>query len=476
MLFDSDSRTACPALAGLLLFLSAHAAAASIRHEEIAVEAPFPMPAIRVPVFPDRDFLVTDFGARPGEDATDAVRRAVAACHEAGGGRVVVPAGTWDTGPVHLRSGVNLHLAEGATLLFSADPRDYLPAVQTSWEGMECFNYSPLVYAFESENVALTGKGRLEARMDVWRTWFARPEPHMHALKMLYAMASTDVPVAQRQMAVGENNLRPQFVQFNRCRNVLIEDVTIRHSPFWTVHLLLCESVVVRRIDISAYGHNNDGINPEMSRNVLVEDCRLDQGDDPFAIKAGRNRDAWRLGVPTENIVIRRCTINRGHQLAALGSELSAGIRNVYIHDCTFENADYRLQNVIFVKTNHRRGGFVENVFVENIRAHEVRYSVLAIETDVLYQWRSLVPTFEERLTTIRGITLRDVAVKQTGAQPFRLLGDARAPIADVTLERIEVGTAHIARNRYEFAHDIREIDVRIGEILPEDPQAQRPR
>ena len=268
-----------------------------IRYERIKVKAPFDMPDLMVPVFPDRRFNIADYGARAGnkEATTKAIADAISACHAAGGGRVVVPQGNWITGKIHLKSNVNLHVSEGAELLFSDDPEDYLPAVQSSWEGMECYNYSPLVYAFNCTNVALTGKGTLRAKMDLWETWFGRPEPHLNALKELYHMAARGVPVEQRQMAKGENHFRPQLIQFNRCQNVLIEDIRIRNSPFWTVHLLLSKNVVVRRIDVSAHGHNNDGIDPEMTQNLLVEDCTFDQTGQPqphgrHPLRPGENR------------------------------------------------------------------------------------------------------------------------------------------------------------------------------------------
>lgn len=230
-----------------------------IRYEKITVKAPFKMPVLKVPIFPDRNFKITDFGAKSGGkfDNTQALKNAVEACHKAGGGRVIIPAGEWLTGPVHLKSNVDLHLEKNSVLSFSDNPADYLPAVRSSWEGWECFNYSPLIYGFEVENVAVTGKGTIAPRMETWRKWFARPAAHMEALKKLYAMGSTLIPVEQRQMAQGENNLRPQLIQFNRSRNILIEDVTVRESPFWTIHLLLCDTVVVRRLDVAAHGHNN---------------------------------------------------------------------------------------------------------------------------------------------------------------------------------------------------------------------------
>ncbi len=439
----------------------------SISHEMISVPAPFAMPAIAMPVFPQRTFVVTNFGAVEGGDISEAIRQAIAKCHDAGGGSVVIPRGRWLTGKIHFQSNVNLHLDEGAVLAFSSNPKDYLPAVQSSWEGLECFNYSPLIYAFGCTNVALTGPGTLEAKLDVWKQWMTRPPAHLAALKSLYTMTATNAPVAQRQMAVGENHLRPQFIQFNRCRNVLIEDVKIRNSPFWTIHLLLCADVVVRRVDISARNHNNDGVDPEMTRNLLVEDCRFDQGDDAIAIKAGTDRDGRRLNTPTENVVIHNCTMLRGHQLVAIGSELSGGIRNVYVHDCKFINADKdKPQNILFIKTNVRRGGFVENIFLENITAKSTQFGVLGIDTDVLYQWRDLVPTYEEKLTSIRGIHVKNVTVEETGSTPFKIAGDARLPVQDVFLENITVQKAHGEASSFKNAEGIHESGVRIVELV----------
>lgn len=438
------------------------------RPTEIQLKAPFEMPAISVPEFPDRDFVITDFCAIPGGQVknTDAIRNAIAACHGAGGGRVIVPEGTWFTGAIHLRSNVNLHLEKDAVLSFSDDPQDYLPAVQSSWEGWECFNYSPLIYAFRCENVAITGPGKIEPRMGTWKKWFARPPIHMEALKRLYTMGSTGVPVEQRQMAVGENNLRPQLIQFNRCRRVLVEGVKIRNSPFWTIHLLLCDGVVVRGVDIVAHGHNNDGIDPEATRNLLIENCRFDQGDDAIAIKSGTNHDGWRLQTPTENVVIRNCTVVSGHQLVAIGSELSGGVRNVYVHGCRFD-AKTEPFNLLYIKTNRRRGGFVENIVMENIEATSTKFSVVGIETDVLYQWRNLVPAYEERLTPVRGITVRNVKVGRTST-PFRILGDKDLPVKEITLENISIDTVRGQRNRYENAQDVTETNIRIGEYIEE--------
>ena len=209
------------------------------KYKRVSVDAPFSMESIKEYIYPNRDFSIVDFGAVKSSEVncTQAIAKAIEACNKAGGGRVVIPEGDWLTGPIHLKSNVNLYLAENAILYFTDNPSDYLPSVMTSWEGMECYNYSPLIYAFECENIAITGKGMLKPKMDTWKVWFARPEAHMNALKELYTMASTDVPVEKREMAIDENHLRPHLIQFNRCRNILLDGFKIRESPFWTVHM-----------------------------------------------------------------------------------------------------------------------------------------------------------------------------------------------------------------------------------------------
>ena len=209
----------------------------------------------------------------------------------------------------------------------------------------------------------------------------------------------------------------------------------IRESPFWTIHLYMCDGGLVRNLDVKAHGHNNDGIDFEMSRNFLVEDCSFDQGDDAVVIKAGRNQDAWRLNTPCENIVIRNCQILKGHTLLGIGSEISGGIRNIYMHDCTAPNSVMRL---FFVKTNHRRGGFIENVYMKNVQAGMAQ-RVLEIDTEVLYQWKDLVPTYEERITRIDGIYMDKVTCESADAI-YELKGDAKLPVKNVTIKNVKVG------------------------------------
>ncbi len=422
-----------------------------------SIDAPFHMEPIVECQFQDTDFLITDYGALADSLAvnTEAIANAIRACHEAGGGRVVVPEGVWLTGPIHLMSNVNLYLSEGSVLRFIDTPKAYLPAVLSSWEGLECYNYSPLVYALECENIAITGTGKLAPIMDTWSEWFGRPEGHLDALKRLYTMAATDVPVEERQMADEVSCLRPQLIQLNRCKGILLDGFTIRESPFWTIHLYLCNDAIVRNLDVKAHGHNNDGIDIEMSRNVLVEHCTFDQGDDAVVIKSARNHDAWRINKPSENIVVRYCDIKKGHTLLGIGSEMSAGVRNVYMHDCTAPDSIIRL---FFAKTNHRRGGYIQDIWMKNVRAGKMK-RVLEVDTDVLYQWRDLVPTYKDSITLISGLHMENVTAERTEAI-YELKGDERLPIRDVEMRNVKVGEVTKFVKKAENAEGIVEEDV----------------
>jgi len=400
-------------------------------------DTPFPMEPIREYIYPDNFFNIKKYGAKPGGQTlnTKALARAIKACHKAGGGHVVVPAGDWLTGAIHLMDNVDLHLEEGARLLFTDNPADYLPPVHTTWEGVECYNYSPLIYAYECSNVKISGTGTLAPRMELWTTWFARPEAHLAATRELYRWCSEVTPVEERQLTqLEESNMRPHLIQFNRCQNVVLENFKIRESPFWTIHMYMCNEGLVRGLDVYAHGHNNDGIDIEMSTNFLIEDCHFDQGDDAVVIKAGRNQDAWRLAHPTENIVVRNCVVQDGHVLLGIGSELSGGVQNVWMHHC---KALGDVKALFYVKTNHRRGGFVRNIWMNDAQARTAQRAI-AVDTDVLYQWRSL-PDYATAYTQIEGLHISNLECDSVGIA-VDLNGDEHLPIRDVTIDDVKVG------------------------------------
>jgi unsaturated rhamnogalacturonyl hydrolase len=336
------------------------------------------------PTFPDRTFDIRDHGAVADgrTDASAAIARAIAACHAAGGGRVVVPSGDWPTGPIHLKSNVNLHVATGATLRFSTDPSHY-PNVHTTWEGVECMNYSPLIYSFDQENIAVTGGGVLDGSASYHNWWGWKnyekgpPFKQVPDREALFAQGESGIPVADRIFGQGRM-LRPSFVQPYRCRNILIEGVTIRRSPFWVIHPVQSLNITVRGVTVDSLGPNNDGCDPEACRNVLIEDCTFNTGDDCIAIKSGRNNDGRRVGLAAENIIIRRCHFRDGHGGFVIGSEISGGCRNVFMEDCTMESE--RLGSAVRLKNNARRGATIENIYVRRITVARVAGAILNIQ------------------------------------------------------------------------------------------------
>lgn len=343
---------------------------------EERVTAPFRMPQLGIPYFPDRTVDIRDHGA-VGDGITlntEAFAKAIAACADAGGGTVLVPPGVWLTGAIHLRSNINLHIEGGAEVRFSTNPEDYLPAVFVRWAGFECYNYSPLIYARDCTNIAITGKGQLDGQGEFWWHWVEEQDRAAHKL---YDMVLAEEPVEERMFGNLEDPMRPQFFQPINCTNVLLEGVTFLPGPFWTVQFVYCENVVARGVTIINDGPNNDGINLDSSRNVLVEDCFFWTGDDCIALKSGLNEDGWRVGRPTENIEVRNCRMERGHGGVVIGSDMSGGVRNVYVHDCEFSGPDRGIR----LKSTRGRGGVVENIWFQNIKMGLIDQEAVRIHT-----------------------------------------------------------------------------------------------
>ena len=344
---------------------------------------------IKVPTFPARDFPITRYGAAGDgrTDCTAAIAKAIAACHQAGGGRVVVPAGTFLTGAVHLLSNVNLYVAKGATLRFSTDPRKYLPVVLTSYESNDCYNYSPLIYAYQQQNIAVTGEGTLDgqASSQNWYRWVPKAVwgwhkgmPHQGPdSQKLRAQGEAGVPVAQRVYGAG-HYLRPHFIEPHSCTNVLIEGVTVRNSPFWTIHPMLSRSVTIRDVTVASQGPNDDGCDPESCNGVLIEGCHFDTKDDCIAIKSGRGRDGLRRAAPSQNIVIRDTRVSRGGGGVAIGSEEAGDVNNVYVDGLTGD--DPRLSTGVLIKALSTYGaGTVEQIYMRNVRLAGVQNAVITM-------------------------------------------------------------------------------------------------
>jgi polygalacturonase len=346
------------------------------------------MKDIKLPAFPKKSFDISKYGAvNDGvTDCTQSINNAIDACNKSGGGKVVISKGVYLTGAIYLKSNVNLFIAKNAVLKFSTDPKKYLPVVYTRWEGTECMNYSSLIYAFGEENIAVTGEGSLDGQgaENNWWAWKSG-NPTADSTKpdqkkdrdALVAMGEKNVPVDQRIFGDG-HYLRPNFIQFYKCKNVLVSGVKIINSPMWVIHPVLSQNVSVVRVNIEGFGPNTDGCDPECCKNVLIKDCSFNNGDDCIAIKSGRNNDGRRVNIPSENIIIQNCTMKNGHGGVVMGSEISGGVRNVFAENCVMDSPN--LDRALRFKTNSFRGGVIENIFVRNIRIGQVAGEVMRID------------------------------------------------------------------------------------------------
>jgi polygalacturonase len=411
--------------------------------------------SVRRPWFPPRVFPVTRFGA-VGDGTTKnttAFAAAIAACHRSGGGHVLVPAGSFLTGAIHLLSNVDLHVAKGATILFSQDPNDYLPVVFTRWQGVELMNYSPFIYSYGQRNIAVTGQGTLNGQADAnhWWNWKSLETPDFNALE---AMADAGVPVSQRVFGSG-HFLPPPMIQPFASDRVLLQGVTVINSPFWHLNPNLCTNVTVDGLTISSTGPNTDGCDPESCDGVVVQNVTYDTGDDCMAIKAGRDSDGRRVNVPCQNLVIQNCNFANGHGGITIGSEMTGGVRNVYARDLAFNSPNLAAGHRI--KTNTLRGGFVLNTNVYRIKAGTVGGPLLKIEGQYNGQTGDFPPTVSD-------ITLADWTV-DTCKGVWSIVGpSASDPIGTVTLDNLTINTS-TAANSAQFISDLVVKNVTVGGV-----------
>jgi polygalacturonase len=385
---------------------------------------------VRLPRIAPRQEIITAHGAKSGfgHDARPAIMAAMASLGT-GGGRVVLPPGEWRSdGPIHLRNGIDLHVAKGATLRFSREPRHYLPLVLTRWEGTECWNYSPLIYARAAQDIAITGGGTIDGQgFEGFFQWRARQRDDQMALRQ---MGAEGVPVAQRMFGEG-HYLRPGFVQFLSCQRVLIEGPRFIDSTFWMIHPVYCDHVTVRGISLKSDHLNSDGVDPDSCSDVLIEGCTFDVGDDGVAIKAGRDQDGWRVGRPCRRIVVRACeyrgTAGGG---MSIGSEMSGGVEQVFCED-------YRMNDVthgLYFKSNNDRGGFIRDVHFRRVTIARAQCPVI-VTTDYHGYRGGSFPT------ALSDVSISDVTCGEA-IVGVSLAGSADAPLRAITLRDVTVARA----------------------------------
>ncbi|MBP1638911.1 MAG: glycoside hydrolase [Bacteroidetes bacterium] len=429
--------------------------------------------SIKQPSFPDKSFNVLKFGASEKNISiknTKAINTAIIACNKKGGGKVIVPKGIYITGPITLLSNVNLYLEEGAELRFTTNFVEYLPTVLTRWEGLDCYNYHPLIYALKATNIAITGKGIINGQGSntAWWDWNGapifgykegNPSQRTTGRPALMKMSEANIPVEKRQMGEG-NYLRAQLINLVQCNTVKIEGVTLQNSPFWVIHPLLTNDITVRNVTIESLGPNSDGCDPESCKNVLIEGCTFDDGDDCIAIKSGRNNDGRRWNIPSENIIVRNCQMKAGHGGVVVGSEISGGYKNLYVENCDMDSPE--LDRVIRIKSNTCRGGVIENVYVRNIKVGQCKEAVLKI--DLQYEPREECK--RGFIPVVRNVNLENVTSKKSNyGVSIDGLEDANS-VSNINLKNCDFRGVATNMNDIKGAIDVNFDNVRINNTI----------
>ena len=392
---------------------------------------------------PTRSLL--SFGAKGDgkKDCKPAFDKAMkAAAKSKTGMHLVVPAGTYRLcGPIHLVSNLCLELQEGAVLKFDSKPDYYLPMVRTSWEGTFCQNFSPFIYGFCLENVAIIGKGIIDGdAADTFAQWRKDQKPDQQLIRQY---DHQETPVPERNFGK-DHLLRPHLLQLFGCKRVTLSDFFMTNSPFWCLHLLKCENVICRALRYDAKLVNNDGIDPEMTSNLLIEDILFDNGDDNVAIKAGRDNDGWGgqgqafsdprllslyVPSPSENIIVRHCHFKGLHGVV-IGSEMSAGVRNVFVEDCTYSGY---LKRALFIKTNPNRGGFVHDIYFRNCEFDEVE-DLFYITS--MYAGEGLD---DNHFSDVHDIHVEDIRCNKVNNAAIVLQGTEAKPLSNISFRNVVV-------------------------------------
>ncbi len=382
------------------------------------------------PEIPQKTISILDFGAVPDSvtDCKPALDKAIKSCLANLETRIIIPPGVYlIEGPIHLASNICLDIQKGAKLKFSNNPEKYLPTVLTSWEGTMLYNYSPFIYGYNLKNVSITGEGVIDG--NATKTFAKWPDLDDKDQQLSRDMNHSNTPLDKRIFGKG-HYLRPQLVQFLECKNILIEGVTILDSPFWCLHLLKSENITVRNIKYHAYNKNNDGIDPEYSRNILIEGVEFDNADDNIAIKAGRDHEGRLTKKPSENIVIRNCLF-KGLHAVVIGSEMSSGVQNIYVENC--KSGGY-LKRGIYLKSNPDRGGFIRNIYINNVSFGEVE--------DCFYITSHYHGEGKGFATEIHDVFVDSMTCKKANSSALVIQGFAEKKVHDIHFSEVRIDTA----------------------------------
>ncbi len=426
------------------------------------------LPRTVEPVFRKDTFNILDFGAVADGLTlnTTSIDNAITACSKKGGGVVLVPGGMWLTGPIGIKSNINLHIERDAVLLFTTDFDQY-PLVEGTYEGRRAARNQSPIYGTNLENIAITGKGIIDGNGDAWRMVNKNQltEQEWKTKVASGGLVSSDgktwFPSAKTKLAFDEKRtaaitpgqslkdfedvkdfLRPNLVVFNSCKKVLLEGVTFQNSPAWCLHPVLCEELTIRNVFAKNpdYAHNGDGVDVESCKNVLIEGCTFDVGDDGICIKSGKDEEGRKRGRPTENVVIRKNIVYKGHGGFVIGSEMSGGARNIFVYDCSFIGTE----NGLRFKTVRGRGGVVEQIYIKNIRMKDIVRD--AILFDMYYftkpadNEKATAPPVTEDTPAFRDFQISGI-VCQGAERGIFIRGLPEMPIRNIVMENLVMKT-----------------------------------
>ena len=395
---------------------------------------------------------ILDFGA-VGDGVTDNTKvfsETIEQASKKRSGKVIVPAGTYLTGPIRLRSNINLHLEKDAVIVFE-DNFENWPAIKSRWEGVECFGYLPCVYGENLKDVSITGEGTIDGRGQAWWKEFKRrkaagqKQPESDRDKE-FARLNENIDLSDcGGGGISSFFFRPPLIQFNNCTNILLEGFTTRNSPFWNTHILYCKKVLVKNVTFQnpSDGINGDGLDIDSCDGVEVLDCTFDVNDDCLVIKSGIGKDGIRVNRPCQNVVVKNCKMMRGHGCVVMGSETAGGIRNIEISDCVFNGNDRGLR----IKSRRGRAGTVENITLSNITMKGVGCPVvmhLYYEYGARPEEIAAISDRNPRPVTdttpcIQNIKVRNVTAENSQVAAAFMLGLPERPIENILFENVKV-------------------------------------
>ncbi|MGG9960830.1 glycoside hydrolase family 28 protein [Ferruginibacter sp. SUN106] len=410
---------------------------------------------------------VTKYGAKKDSSAkaTVAIAKAIDAASKAGGGTVYFPAGKYLTGPIHLKSNIVIFIDAGAELHFSDDFDDYLPMVESRYEGVDLKSFSPLFYAYKVENITIKGRGKINGHGKKWWDYvlsFPKDQPR-NKWQLAFDAANKNIILSDDSAQTKRGFLRPPFIQPMYCKNILIEGITITNSPFWTINPEFCENITVNGVTIdNPKSPNTDGINAESCKYVHVSNCHISVGDDCITIKSGKDVPGRTKNMPAENYTITNCTMLNGHGGVVIGSEMSGGVKKIVITNCVFDGTDRGIR----IKTTRGRGGIVEDIRVDNIVMKNIKEQ--AIVLDMQY---SRVPPepVSERTPQFRNIRLSNITAYTK--QAMYINGLDEMPVQEISLNDcvFEAETGIVIKNAKDIQlHNVR-VNTRTGSALTAD-------